>query len=254
MFSANANTITKIQLITGILVIIGFFYFPITIENSLITIISFYIYSIFGISLTLHRYYSHKSFEFKYKLLKWIFTLIAILCGRGSPIGWVYVHRLHHANADTENDPHSPNKLGFKIFGFKHIEEHSKKMNYFLIKELIDPIQLKINKYYFLIILTYVFLLGFIGLDFLYFTWILPVFLIQISQNCFNYFAHKHGYRNFDTKDNSTNNTWLWIFILGDAWHNNHHKDPKNMNTKIKKYEFDPLGSFINLIKKPTPR
>ena len=249
MFSASAQTITKVQIVTGISSLFGLFYFDFTLTNILILIVSFYIYSIIGVSLTLHRYYSHKSFEFKYTWIKWVCTLIAILSGRGSPIGWVYVHRIHHAYSDTDKDPHSPKNLGFKLFGFKHIEEHSGKMNYFLVKDLMNPIQLKINEYYFLVILLFVILLGLLNVTLLYFVWVLPVFLIQLSQNSFNYFAHSYGHRNFDTKDNSTNNIWLWPFILGDAWHNNHHANAAKLSTKVKPYEFDPVVLLINLVK-----
>jgi stearoyl-CoA desaturase (delta-9 desaturase) len=182
--------------------------------------------------------------------MKWICTLIALLSGRGSPIGWVYVHRIHHAYSDTEKDPHSPINLGFKLFGFKHIERHSGKMNYFLVKDLMNPTQIKINEYYFLILLAVALLLSIVSPEILYFVWVLPVFLIQLSQNSFNYFAHKNGYRNFDTKDNSTNNVWLWPLILGDAWHNNHHANAARLSTKVKPYEFDPASILANLIKK----
>lgn len=250
MFSASAQTITKVQLFTGLASLFGLFYFDFTILNIILLIISFYIYSIIGVSLTLHRYYSHKSFEFKYGFVKWVCTLIAILSGRGSPIGWVYVHRIHHAYSDTDKDPHSPKNLGFKLFGFRHIEEHSGKMNFFLVKDLMNSIQLKINEYYFLVILTVATILGLINLSVLYFVWILPVFLIQLSQNSFNYFAHTSGHRNFDTRDNSTNNIWLWPFILGDAWHNNHHRYPNLYNSQHLWWEFDPLSKLITLIKK----
>lgn len=250
MFSASANTITKVQIVTGFMSLIGLFYFQFTITNVLILVISFYLYSIIGISLTLHRYYAHKSFDFKYKFIKWFCTLLAILSGRGSPIGWVYVHRIHHAYSDTEKDPHSPKNLGFKLFGFNHIEEHSGKMNVFLVKDLMSPLQLNINKYYFLIILVVIIFLGLLNLNLVYFAWILPVFLIQLSQNSFNYFAHTSGHRNFDTKDNSTNNIWLWPFILGDAWHNNHHTNPAKLSTKVKLYELDPVVILVKLISK----
>jgi stearoyl-CoA desaturase (delta-9 desaturase) len=250
MFSASAHTITKVQLLTGLASFLGIFYFEFNVTNIVILIVSFYLYSIIGISLTLHRYYSHKSFEFNNNIIKWICTLIAIMSGRGSPIGWVYVHRIHHAYSDSEKDPHSPKNLGFKLFGFKHIEEHSGKMNYFLVKDLMNPIQLKINEYYFLIILIAALSLSLLNPSMLYFIWILPVFLVQLSQNSFNYFAHTSGHRNFDTKDNSTNNIWLWPLILGDAWHNNHHANAAKYSTKVRTYEFDPVAILINIIKK----
>jgi stearoyl-CoA desaturase (delta-9 desaturase) len=249
MFSATAQTITKVQIVTGLTSLLGLFYFDFTLTNILILIVSFYMYSIIGVSLTLHRYYSHKSFEFKYDWIKWLCTLIAILSGRGSPIGWVYVHRIHHAYSDTNKDPHSPKNLGFKLFGFKHIEEHSSKMNFFLVKDLMNPIQLKINEYYFLIILIFAVMMSLVDVSLLYFVWVLPVFLIQLSQNSFNYFAHTYGHRNVDTRDSSTNNMWLWPFILGDAWHNNHHANAAKLSTKVRWYEFDPVVFLIKLIK-----
>jgi stearoyl-CoA desaturase (delta-9 desaturase) len=58
-----------------------------------------------------------------------------------------------------------------------------------------------------------------------------------------------NGYRNFDTKDKSTNNVFMWPFILGDAWHNNHHAQAGQLSAKVKWWEIDPLAGFINLIK-----
>jgi len=250
MFSASASTITKIQIITGLCAVAGMFHFDFTFQNTALSIVSFYIYSIIGISLTLHRYYSHRSFEFRNTFLKWICTFVAVLTGRGSPLGWVYVHRLHHAYSDKDGDPHSPHNLGFKLFGFRHIEDHSGKMKVFLVKELMTREQLFINKWYFAIIFSWLIFLALIDVNLIYFTWILPVMLVQLSQNCFNYFAHMHGYRNFETRDTSTNNVWLWPFILGDAWHNNHHSNAAALSTKIKPWELDPIAYVTTFIKK----
>lgn len=250
IFSASANTITRVQIVSSILSILGLFYFNFSTANIITTVVFFYLFSIVGVSLTLHRYYSHKSFEFKSIILKWSCTLIAILTGRGSPLGWVYVHRLHHAYSDQEGDPHSPHNLGFKLFGFRHIEDHSGKMKVFLVKELMTKEHLFINKWYFAIIGAWLILLALINIDLVYFAWVLPVMLVQLSQNCFNYFAHMHGYRNFETRDTSTNNVWLWPFILGDAWHNNHHSNAAALSTKIKPWELDPIAYVTTLIKK----
>jgi stearoyl-CoA desaturase (delta-9 desaturase) len=171
------------------------------------------------------------------------------LSGRGSPLGWVYVHRLHHAYSDTDKDPHPPHLLGFKLFGFKHIDNHSKKINLFLIKDLMTKEQIFINKWYFAIIFLWLLFLSFFSFELVFFSWIIPVMLIQLSQNSFNYFCHLKGYKNFDNKDKSTNNIFMWPFILGDAWHNNHHHNPKLYSTKYKKWEVDPVAKLINIIK-----
>lgn len=250
IFSASANTITRVQMITGILALAGLAWADFNSTNLIILILSFYLYSIIGVSLTLHRYYSHKTFEFRSNIVKWLFTGIAILCGRGSPLGWVYVHRLHHAYADQGQDPHSPHNLGFKLFGFRHIEDHSQKMKVFLVKDLMTKEQLFINKWYFALIGSWLLVLALVDLSLVYFSWILPVMLVQLSQNCFNYFAHLKGYRNFETRDTSTNNIWLWPFIWGDAWHNNHHANASSVSSKIKPWEFDPAAVITIIIKK----
>jgi stearoyl-CoA desaturase (delta-9 desaturase) len=247
--SKNINVLT---IIAAVSVGIGIFNLSMfTLPNILITLSSFYILNILGIWMTLHRYYSHKSFEFRYPFIKYIFTFIAVLAGRGSPLGWVYLHRQHHAYSDTEKDPHSPKYLGYKLFGFDHYkkqEEH--KMQIFLIKDMISPAQLFIHKWYIAIISVFCILLASISIELLYFGWILPALLIQFSQSNFNYFGHTYGYTNYETRDHSKNNLFLFPIILGEAWHNNHHGDPLNASTTVKRHEIDPVYWIISLLKK----
>lgn len=222
-----------------------------TVTNLLTAMISFYVLNILGNWMTLHRYYSHRSFEFKNTYLKWLFTLLAVLSGRGSPLGWSYLHRNHHKYSDTEKDPHSPKVLGYKIFGFGHYKkQEEEQMQIFMVKDLMTKEQLFIHKWYMAIVLTFVIVLATISIQALYFAWILPAFLVHLSQNNFNYFGHMNGYRNFDTKDDSRNNIYLFPFILGEAWHNNHHAKPSNSTTKVNANEYDPLSAFIDVIKK----
>ena len=89
-----------------------------------------------------------------------------------------------------------------------------------------------------------------INIEILYFGWILPALFIQFSQSNFNYFGHTYGYINYKTDEDSKNNIFLFPIILGEAWHNNHHGDPKNMSTTVRRFELDPLSWFITLIKK----
>jgi stearoyl-CoA desaturase (delta-9 desaturase) len=217
----------------------------------MVTVVSFYILNILGNWMTLHRYYAHKSFEFKNVISMWVFTLLSLLAGRGSPLGWSYLHRKHHMHSDTDLDPHSPTHLGYKLFGFDHYKkQEEEKMQIFIVKDLMSKEQLFIHKWYMIIILVFIIALAVISIELLYFAWLLPVFLVHLSQNNFNYFGHMYGYRNFVTKDDSKNNMVLFPFILGEAWHNNHHYNPKAYSTKIRKHEYDPVSSFIEIIKK----
>jgi stearoyl-CoA desaturase (delta-9 desaturase) len=93
-------------------------------------------------------------------------------------------------------------------------------------------------------------MLALIDLNLVFYVWAIPVFLVSVSQIAFNYFCHMHGYRNFEVKDKSTNNIFMWPLILGDAWHNNHHANAKNYNTQHKFWELDPVAWFIKLCSK----
>ena len=123
-FGSTARNVNLLTLLTATITLGGLFNPGMfTILNIFITIISFYIMNILGVWMMLHRYFAHRSFEFKNDMLKWGFALLAILSSRGSPLGWVYLHRKHHAFSDTEKDPHSPKILGYKIFGFNHYKK-----------------------------------------------------------------------------------------------------------------------------------
>lgn len=250
MFSANAKVLSNLQMAVLLFALAGLFFFEFTTLYVLLAVIFFYLYSVLGISITMHRYYSHKSFEFSSPIIKWFSTFIAIVSLRGSPLGWTYIHRLHHSFTDTEKDPHSPHNLGLKLFFLKDIEPHSSKLNMFVVKDMMNQHQLFINKYYFLIVFSWAVLLGMINPVLIYFCWILPAAVVHLSQAAFNYFAHTSGYRNFESRDKSTNNIFLWPFIMGDAWHNNHHANAKLETTKTTWWELDPAAWFIGAVKK----
>ncbi len=247
LFASTPNSLVVIQILSFVITSIGAFFVNFSYFYLALLVIFFYIYSILGISMMLHRYYTHKSFELT-NTFKWFFTIFAILAGRGSPLGWVYIHRIHHAFSDTEKDPHSPHNQHYRFIGFK--PKKQEKVNHFIIRDMITPVQLKIDKYYLLIILVFLLALALIDMNLVYYVWAAPIFIVSITQTMFNYFAHKHGYRNFETRDKSTNNLYLWPFILGDAWHNNHHHSAEKFDTKINKFEFDPVSVLIRLIRK----
>src|SRR5688572_12626327 len=66
--------------------------------------------SLFFQTFFLHRYASHKAFTMNKFTEKVFFVLTWIFQGSNylSPFGYGVMHRMHHAYADTENDPHSP--------------------------------------------------------------------------------------------------------------------------------------------------
>jgi fatty-acid desaturase len=245
-FTFSGKTITYIQSVAISASIIGSIFVPWSLYWILIALFFFYLYSAVGVSMMLHRYFSHRSFEFRNSILKWIFISISIISSRGSPIAWVHIHREHHAYPDTDKDPHKPGK--FSLFSFR--TTYIKELKLFLIKDVLTKEQKFIHEYYLLFILLWCAILFLISPYLFYFGWVLPVCLNQIAQDLWNYFSHVNvGYRNFDTKDNSRNVIWLWPLILGEAWHNNHHNNPKE-STHVKNYEIDPIDYIVRIVNK----
>lgn len=250
-FGSNRRNIEILNFLFVASAALGLVYFDFTLLNLLVSVVCFYLLNICGIYMVLHRYYSHRTFKFKNNFLKNIFTALAVLAARGSVIGWVYIHRKHHAASDTDQDPHSPKFLGFRLLSLSHYKKlDEEKMQVFLIRDVLSKGQLFVHKYYLLIILAFAAALGAVSLEWLYFAYILPGFLVHLSQVSFNYFGHTSGYRNFETSDDSRNNAWLFPFIWGEAWHNNHHHAAAALTTKVRHYEWDPLQSIITVLKK----
>ena len=109
--SKNISILTFLSLV--IFFTYGIFNFSnFTLDNLLISLISFYILNIIGVWLTYHRYFSHRSFKFRNRIFEWIFTAIGVLTGRGSPISWVYLHRLHHKHSCLLYTSPSPRDRG----------------------------------------------------------------------------------------------------------------------------------------------
>lgn len=61
-----------------------------------------------------------------------------------------------------------------------------------------------------------------------------------------NSFTHSIGYRNFSTRDRSTNNPLVALLTWGEGWHNNHHAFPASPKHGVKWYEIDP--SFLTIL------
>lgn len=249
--SASALSVGIIQLCATIGAILGLFYFEFTWQAVLTAFISYFIYSSIGLGMMLHRYWTHKSFEFKNEYVKWFFTWIALITGRGSIIGWVHVHREHHAYSDTDKDPHVQNMslLQLALPGFTN---HGETIHKRLVRDLLTDTHLDINKYYVLIVVLSVLALLLINPWLAYFVWFLPVALTSVVWNSFIYYGHttKFGYTNFETRDTSTN-SWLFSILLwGEGWHNNHHNKASSYTTQEKWWEIDVIGYLITLVKK----
>ena len=207
----------------------------------------YFITGCFGMTMTYHRLLSHNSWNAP----KW-YEYFGSLCGTygltGSTVGWVAIHKEHHHHTDTEKDPHSPEHMGFfRVQWLSMFEEPNPR---YVVRLIRDPIHMFLHKFYFFIHIAIAGIWYFIDPMLMVAAYLFPAMLLWNAGSFINTLTHLTGYRNWETKDNSTNIPLLGILMWGEGWHNNHHHDPQNKSFKYKWWEFDMGGMFIKLLEK----
>ncbi len=230
---------------------------------------SMYVLTVIGITVGFHRYFAHSAFQTN-TTVRIILAILGSMACQGPLIYWVSNHRRHHQYSDQPGDPHSPyfngdKRLG-KISGLWHSYvgwtfTHELTNTFFFAKDLLhDPVILKINRlYYFWFFLSYAIptilggmikgtSIGFIS----GFIWggCVRLFLSYIFGLSINSITHLYGNRSFDTREQSTNNSWLAIPTLGEAWHNNHHAFPNSAKFGLNWWQLDPGYWVVNALEK----
>lgn len=212
----------------------------------------------FGIAIAQHRYFTHRSFE-TYRFIHYLLGWLACMGSQGSPIFWTATHLHHHKTSDRETDPHSPKDGWWHAYWGWIIDLNAKDVPMTYCKHLIrDPFHKWMHKNYYKIVWGSVLIIAILDLIFtnsLYITLfglILPMMWSTHQEPLTNIFGHlpKFGYRNFNTKDNSTNSRILGLLTFGQCYHNNHHARPQQYNFGTNWTEFDPAVPLIEIIKK----
>ena len=82
---------------------------------------------------------------------------------------------------------------------------------------------------------------------------LLPIqfMLSPIHGAIINWFAHKYGYRNYEVGDTSKNFLPFDFLMMGESYHNNHHKNGSRANFGgVRWHEFDPTYYVILVLDK----
>lgn len=211
-----------------------------------------------GITVGYHRLFAHRTFQTSKGVQILLMILGAMAC-QGPLLYWASNHRRHHQYSDRPWDPHSPHcretdKLN-RLQGFWHAHVNwvftNKMTNVFLFaKDLLkDSTIVKVNRLYYIWVLlglaiptaiggiiegtTKGLLLGFL--------WggCLRLFLSSHFTWSINSITHLYGNRPFNNQDWSSNNIWLALPTLGEAWHNNHHAFPNSAKFGLKFWQVD---------------
>jgi len=215
-------------------------------------IISFAVYFVtgcFGMTMTYHRLLSHKSWPAP----RW-FEILGTLCGiyglTGSSIAWVAVHREHHHHTDDELDPHSPKHKGF--FSAQWLSMFETPKPRYAVHLIRDPFHLWLQQHY--IAIHLVVLCAWFAIDpmLMLCCYLTPAAILWNAGSFINTLTHMVGYRNHNTRDDSTNIWWLGYLMWGEGWHNNHHNRPTSAKFGEKWWEFDLGGWFIDRLSTKT--
>lgn len=167
---------------------------------------------------------------------------------------------MHHAYTDTELDPHSPaytknlfdmmwrtRRIYLQIFGGK-IELEPR-----FLKNLTEWNSW--DKWGHTIVSRSLWVIAYVAFyaAFAPSIWWWLLLPIQIATGpvhgvIINWFAHKYGYINYKMKNTSQNLFSVDILMLGESYHNNHHKFPSAINFGKRWHELDPLYPVIRFL------
>lgn len=219
--------------------------------------------SLFFQTFFLHRYASHKAFTMSKRTEKVFFVLTWIFQGSNylSAYGYGVMHRMHHAFADTENDPHSPTydetiwnmmwktkTIYSDIANGKFIAD-SRFTNGVPRWDAFDKIARSWGSRIFWGALYVLFYYAFATAWWMWLLLPLQFLMSPIHGAIINWFAHKYGYRNFEVGDTSRNFLPFDFLMMGESYHNNHHKHGSRPNFGgIRWHEIDPTYQIIKLL------
>lgn len=195
-----------------------------------------------GVTVGLHRYFTHKSFKTS-KPVAFIFAALGMMAVVGTTYWWVGIHRRHHELSDQEGDPHSPHLHGSGFWGslkgFVHAQigwlagHDYPNPNHYVKDWLREHWLVRINRHYMLFVLAGLLIPA--GIAFIFeptlqaavrgFFWggIVRIAAVHHIVSAINSFCHLVGTRRFNTAEHSTNLSILAIPTLGESFHNNHH-------------------------------
>jgi len=218
--------------------------------------------SLFSQTFFDHRYAAHGAFTMSkfWERFFYIFAYITQGASYMSPRAYGIMHRMHHAYTDTERDPHSPgyskgmidmmfrtNKVYLGIYkGTLQVDER-------FTKNVPDwpAFDKWALTYYSSTIWTIIYIIFYAYFAPSYWWYLLiPIHVLMgpVHGTIINWYAHKYGYRNFEMNNTSRNLLPIDFLMLGESYHNNHHKFPSSANFGYHWFEIDPTYLVMLLL------
>lgn len=224
--------------------------------------ISIWYLSLFSQTFFQHRYAAHGAFTMSKAWERFFFIVTYITQGSSymSPKAYGIMHRLHHAHTDTPLDPHSPSNSS-NIFSmmwhtrnvYQDILQDKTVVEERYLKNLPswDSFDRFANSGFSRLLWVALYISFFIA--FATSPWQYLLLPIVVSMGAFhgaivNWFAHKYGYINFRVRNTSMNLLFVDVLMLGESYHNNHHKHPASVDFGRRWHEIDPVYYVIRML------
>ncbi|OUR91917.1 acyl-CoA desaturase [Flavobacteriales bacterium 34_180_T64] len=218
--------------------------------------------SLFFQSFFLHRYAAHQVFTMTKTMERITFILTWIFQGSSylSAYGYGVMHRMHHAYTDTEKDPHSPSydaNLFAMMWKTKTIYQDINKQRVDIDQRFTKNVPqwkgfdtFASSRFSRLLWIT-IYIIFFVYFTTTAWQWLLlPITFLMapIHGVIINWFGHIYGYVNYNMKNTSKNLFRFDFLMMGEGYHNNHHKHASSANFAVKWYEIDITYLIIKLL------
>ena len=205
--------------------------------------VTLYFLNAFSLTVAVHRYFAHGAF----KTSRWFQCVLAWSAGAffGDVVFFAGKHRIHHKYSDTDVDPHSPRRgFWYAWFGNLIDDGWSDRDKLAAAPDLMKCPELAWQHRWW----------GLLGIAFAAAVWAVggwgmivwaysPVLVIRMHlMSGINYFCHQEG--GDGRTDRSVNYLPLVVLLLGEGWHQNHHRYPDSARLGLMRGQIDP-GYYI---------
>lgn len=219
--------------------IIGIFYLPKCSKHTLLWTFILWPVTAFGITVGVHRLWSHRSYEASFPV-RLILMLINSIANQGSIYHWARDHRVHHKFSETNADPHDATRgFFFAHVGWLLVKKHpaviaaGRELDF---SDLKDDSLVMFQKQWdpwFALYMCYIMpaqvALYFWGEDFWTAFFVAGGLRYVFVLHCtwlVNSAAHLYGDHPYDVLSYPAENPAVAFLSVGEGWHNWHHKYP----------------------------
>ncbi len=209
-----------------------------------------------GLTIGLHKYSSHRTFETKNQFIKYLLLWFSTVVTMGSTINFAAGHRQHHKHSDTPEDPYYLKGNFWHKFKLFFYWFPTYKISPLIIKDLLrDQDHVRFNDHYWKILLVYPVILLLINPAWFGYFYALPVVYTILGMGYVTVWAHlpkfkKFGSAPYQTGDDSWNSQLFSVLLSGEGYHNTHHANPGKYDYSTGQGEWDVSGKIIKLLKK----